>query len=260
MNILVLANYDLAACFALNCLLPKLFKSHHVTLWLSQSVGNPNTFTKPITDLGQFERSVLESGMIDNHALPLKRFDEFTRLASKPKIVNSINCDESLAQLSALDLDVIVSIRYGCILKDMAIAQAKLGVINLHSGILPSYRGVMATFWAMLNNDNEIGTTLHAIDSATIDTGKIFKISKRPLDKSKSYLHQVLSLYPQGINDMLEAIDSLSQGHSLTSFPQENTGCYFTFPTEQNLTHFEQRGMTFVNEREIQALLDQVMA
>ena len=60
------------------------------------------------------------------------------------------NHDSGLATLRAAEPDLVVSIRYRRILRDSAIAIPRCGVINLHSGILPDYRGVMATFWAIL--------------------------------------------------------------------------------------------------------------
>ena len=51
--------------------------------------------------------------------------------------------------LESLEPDLLVSVRYRRILKSEAIAIPRLGVLNLHSGVLPDYKGVMATFWAM---------------------------------------------------------------------------------------------------------------
>lgn len=51
--------------------------------------------------------------------------------------------------------------------------RGRLGVINLHGGLSPEYRGADCTFWALYNGEPEkIGCTLHFID-AGIDTGKL---------------------------------------------------------------------------------------
>ena len=49
---------------------------------------------------------------------------------------------------------------YRRILKAAAIQIPRHGVLNLHSGLLPAYKGLMATFWATLNGEEEIGCTL----------------------------------------------------------------------------------------------------
>jgi len=49
--------------------------------------------------------------------------------------------------------------------------KGRLGMVNLHGGLSPEYRGADCTFWALYNAEPEkIGCTLHYID-AGIDTG-----------------------------------------------------------------------------------------
>lgn len=49
----------------------------------------------------------------------------------------------------------------------------RLGIVNLHGGLSPEYRGADCTFWALYNGEpDKIGCTLHYID-AGIDTGRL---------------------------------------------------------------------------------------
>lgn len=49
----------------------------------------------------------------------------------------------------------------------------RLGIVNLHGGLSPEYRGADCTFWALYNGEpDKIGCTLHYIDSG-IDTGRL---------------------------------------------------------------------------------------
>lgn len=51
--------------------------------------------------------------------------------------------------------------------------EGRLGIVNLHGGLSPEYRGADCTFWALYNNEpDKIGCTLHYID-AGIDTGRL---------------------------------------------------------------------------------------
>jgi len=51
--------------------------------------------------------------------------------------------------------------------------KGRLGMVNLHGGLSPEYRGADCTFWALYNGEPEkIGCTLHYID-AGIDTGRL---------------------------------------------------------------------------------------
>lgn len=49
----------------------------------------------------------------------------------------------------------------------------RIGIINLHGGLSPEYRGADCTFWALYNGEPEkVGCTLHFIDPG-IDTGRL---------------------------------------------------------------------------------------
>jgi len=53
------------------------------------------------------------------------------------------------------------------------LSMGRLGIVNLHGGLSPEYRGADCTFWALYNGEPEkVGCTLHYID-AGIDTGKL---------------------------------------------------------------------------------------
>lgn len=233
MNILLLTNNDLASNYAANLLLPKLSK-HSVHAFLSNEVGANSNKPEAIIELGQYENSLLKS-----NALGLKSFEELSEYTESPiESLNNINEPESIKKIKSIDPDLIISIRYGHILKDEVIKIPKHGVINLHSGLLPEYRGVMATFWAMLNDEKEIGTTLHYIDDSTIDTGRVIGKTKRPIDYSKSYLWNVLKLYPEGVELILEAVNAIVQEVKIETVNQQESGNYYSFPKNSQLEAF----------------------
>ena len=256
MRILFLSNKDLASNFALNMLLPEISRNHEVHLWLSAKVGKNSVLPKQLQTLKFFEQDLfnkLLSPLLPNseNRSTYKSFDGFSPfLHSEIREVNQINSPEIIGDLTKLSPDLIVSIRYGGILKETVINIPTKGVINLHSGVLPKYKGVMATFWAMKNNDSQVGTTLHTIDDGSIDTGQVFKISKMKVERTKSYLWHVLELYKQGSLDILEAIETLGNDGVLDSTEQNETNTYFTFPTENECDDFENSGLSIVDEQD----------
>jgi len=72
----------------------------------------------------------------------------------------SINIDQAVAELKALDADLFVVCDYGQILSKDALATAKLGGINLHGSLLPKYRGAAPIHWAIYNGDAVTGVTI----------------------------------------------------------------------------------------------------
>jgi len=47
-----------------------------------------------------------------------------------------------------------------------------LGTINVHTGILPEYRGSDSEFWAVYNRDDKIGVSIHYMEES-LDTGDV---------------------------------------------------------------------------------------
>ena len=152
--------------------------------------------------------------------------------------------------LQSLEPDLVVSIRYRRILRSEAIAIPRLGVLNLHSGVLPDYKGVMATFWAMLHNEAEIGATLHRIVDCGVDTGPVIGICRIPTDYESSYLANVLRLYGPGCTMVVDALQALEAGGEPAARPQRPGGRYFSAPAVHDIDAFLGRGLTLASGRE----------
>ncbi|MGS2719173.1 formyl transferase [Paraglaciecola aestuariivivens] len=262
MNILILSNKDLASNYALNLLVPQLAEQHQLHLWLSAKVGGKKALAAPLSRLKFFEQNMfnqLLSPLLSN--TPQAKFTGFEGLqgylSSTLLEENAINSPEAMARLENIAPDLIICIRFGGILKQPCIDIPPLGVLNLHSGILPDYRGVMATFWALLNGEKQIGTTLHTIDDASIDTGKVVKISRMKVSPNQSYLCHVLALYNQGVQDLIDAVCTLNANQALPLNTQPKTDKYYSFPNEQDLAKFAQNGLSLVDESAYLAFLVQ---
>lgn len=250
MRILLLANKDIASNVALNTLFQTMTGAHKFKILLSSTVGK-NSKNKPLAllDLAFFEQSlfneILFPALQNKPSLNTEKFQSFAgfkTLGVEVSDIDSINCQAGINTINEFAPDLIVSIRFGLILQAAVINIPKFGVINLHSGELPTYRGVMATFRAMQHDDIECGTTLHYISDSGIDSGAIISISKQTLDYKRSYLHNTLSLYEKGIKDVVNAISKIKNTGKCESYPVKSKGNYFSFPSEQELNDFKQKG------------------
>lgn len=70
------------------------------------------------------------------------------------------------------ECDIIYSVQYHEILKQAHIDKAKQVAVNLHMAPLPEYRGSNQFSYAIIDEKEEFGTTIHKIDSR-IDHGDI---------------------------------------------------------------------------------------
>ncbi len=85
--------------------------------------------------------------------------------------------EEFIAQLRALQPDLIVVAAYGQILPQSLLDIPRLGCLNVHTSLLPKYRGAAPIQWAILDGDAETGVTIMKMD-AGLDTGPMLSTVK----------------------------------------------------------------------------------
>lgn len=249
MNITLLCNRDLPSHIALSQLIDGLAE-HNLSIFISEKVGADKTLPEPLMELAAFERQLLMDGrpsfeqLAESAGCSLQGFVDLD---------NKVNSPEGVARIAATEPELIISVRFGLIIREAVIAIPKQGVINLHSGLLPDYRGVMATFRAMQNNDSQIASTLHYIQDGGIDNGDIISISAIPLNSQHSYLLNVINLYAGGCRQILNAVSSLCAGEALITHPQDHYASYYSFPSQSELDAFAAAGGRLFDAAEITA-------
>ena len=252
MKICILTNRDLASQLALDYLVQQL-GHHELSIFISERVGANHSYIEPLQELADFEAQAMSSRAMGFEAIAASAG---CKLQGFVDLGNQINSPEGCARINSCRPDLIISIRFGLIIKQPILAIPKYGVINLHSGLLPEYRGVMATFRAMLNGESYIGSTLHLISDGGIDTGEIISMSKIPLDFGKSYLINVLRLYAQGCQQILEAVTALENKQMLVSQPQKANGHYYSFPNIQEIERFRSEGYRLFDPTDLTLIKD----
>src|SRR2546427_25871 len=88
--------------------------------------------------------------------------------------------EEFIQQLRALQPDLIAIAAYGQILPRSILDSPRFGCINVHTSLLPKYRGAAPIQWAILNGESETGVTIMKMD-AGLDTGDILTQEKTPI-------------------------------------------------------------------------------
>ncbi len=261
LRVAVLTNRDIESCLALNQL-HRALGERIGAVFLSERVGGRSAASRALEPL-----SFLEQDFFNRHAFPAiertppegrdRTFAEFERVLGIPvRSLASARTPESLEALRAARADLFVSVRFGHILREEAIGIPPRGVLNLHSGLLPQYRGVIATFRALLNGDDEIGCTLHWIDSPSIDAGAIIEMPRVTVDRGRSLLWHVLALYAPGMDAMARAVLALERGDALPTAPQApDAGAYYSFPTDDDIARFTAAGWRLFGRDDVEALL-----
>jgi methionyl-tRNA formyltransferase len=238
MNIVLLGHEDVASLFAMS-LLVAARPAHDYRVFVSGTLPDAGATPPALRELAAAEAGLCEL---------LRRQDRLPRAVRAATALPAPNGPAGLAVLSAAAPDLVVSIRYRRILRDAAIAISRHGVLNLHSGILPEYAGVMATFWALLEGEAEVGCTLHRIVDAGIDTGPIVAVLRRPANPAASYLANLLGLYPAGVARIALAIDRIGERGTVPVRPQPAAGGrYYSTPDAAAVARFQERGLTLTD-------------
>lgn len=130
-------------------------------------------------------------------------------------VFQPVSCrDEAvLAELRALGPDVIVVAAYGKLLPQALLDIPKTAIINVHSSLLPQYRGAAPINWAVLNGDTETGVTIQYMASE-LDAGDILLTKKTGIDPQEDAGQLYDRLAELGGEAASEALSLLEQGNA----------------------------------------------
>ena len=136
-----------------------------------------------------------------------------------------VRSEEFLEQLRGLQPDLIAVAAYGQILPQSILDLPRFGCLNVHTSLLPRYRGAAPIQWAILNGDAETGVTIMRMD-AGLDTGDILTQARTPIhpEDNSETLHDRLAR--MGAELLVRTIPDHIAG-KLTSRPQPAEGASY---------------------------------
>ena len=163
----------------------------------------------------------------------------------QPKTVNDPEFIESLKQNRP---DVIIVVAFGQILSETFLKISKQFCINLHSSLLPKYRGAAHINRAILNGDTKSGVTTMIMDKG-MDTGDILLMQETPIHETDTAqtLHDTLS--EMGGALVLETLKRLEENTLLPVQQDHSQATYAAkLKKEEGLIHWDQSATTLSNQ------------
>ena len=132
---------------------------------------------------------------------------------------------QALDLLRQLSPELIVVAAYGRILPVDILELPPLGCVNVHSSLLPKYRGAAPINWAILNGEAETGVTLMYMAQG-LDTGDIIAQAATPIDPDEdaSALHDRLARLGAGL--LAETLPRLEAGTAPRTAQDDALSCY----------------------------------
>lgn len=125
-----------------------------------------------------------------------------------------------LSLVKELAPELIVVAAYGRILPEDILNTPRLGSINVHSSILPKYRGAAPINWAILNGDTVTGVTIMYM-AKELDAGDIILCRETPIDPEEDALALTARLAELGADALHEAIERIVTGTAVRT-PQDH--------------------------------------
>lgn len=179
--------------------------------------------TQFIVDSGECEIIFVSPAMTDKGEdtwqLSLKKYAQERDLPIK--LFTKIKSADSLDYLIDKEIDFIFSFQYDQIINQKVIDSAKFGIINLHFGPLPRYRGVSTNGLAILNGEKEFGVTLHYIDPG-VDTGDVIDQTIFDIKNIENARHLYNQCVLEGVDLFKKNFESILNCTN-TRTPQDNS-------------------------------------
>jgi methionyl-tRNA formyltransferase len=154
--------------------------------------------------------------------------------------------------LQALQPDVIVIVAYGQILRKNVLALPRLGCVNIHSSLLPRWRGAAPIQWAILAGDSETGiTTMHLVEK--LDAGDILIQTRTPISEIDTAQTVHDRLARMGAEQILPTLEGLRTG-SLTGVLQNEAEVTYAAKLTKEMEVLDPKETAEVLGRRVRAL------
>ena len=155
------------------------------------------------------------------------------------KLSNRVNHPNSIEIIKRFKPDLLISLAGNEIFKKPLLKSVKFGIINLHSALLPKYRGLMPSFWVMRYNEEKTGVSVFFVDEG-IDSGPIIIQKEVPL-LNRTQVELIWELKYRGSDAQIEA-SALIEEHgenTPTKVNDENYMTYYSRPTKKDVEAFK---------------------
>ena len=141
---------------------------------------------------------------------------------------NSLKDEETKNIIKELNPDLIVVVAYGKIIPKDIIDMPKFGIINVHSSLLPRFRGAAPINAALMAGDEKSGVTIMYVAEG-LDTGNIILAKETPITEEDNFetLHDRLKFL--GAEALDKAVSLIEKGEN-ESIPQDDSLATFVKP------------------------------
>ncbi|MBZ2387736.1 methionyl-tRNA formyltransferase [Anaerococcus murdochii] len=156
---------------------------------------------------------------------PVKKYAEDNGI--RVETPDSVNTEDFVKMLKDLEIDYIVVVAFGQLIKNILLDNFKDRIINLHPSLLPLYRGASPMQFTLLNGDEKTAATAMLIEKA-MDSGDILIQREMDIDPSDDYFDLEDKLGKIGAEAIRDALLNFDQVYENRIVQDDDKATYCT--------------------------------
>lgn len=152
---------------------------------------------------------------------------------------DNVNKPDAIKWIKQFDPDILLSSGNQIFGKKL-ISVPRAACLNRHTSLLPAYKGIYPIFWCMLNDEENVGVSIHTmtrkIDQGIVVSQKHLKIKER--DTFFSLFERCFDLSVDAVIEAIQKIDN----NDMQPVISENPESYYSYPTWRDVREFRRKG------------------
>ena len=179
----------------------------------------------------RFDKNKDVIGVLEKYDIPIIDLEED---------INNLNSIKIIRQYQP---DLLISIAANRIFKKPILEIAPKGCLNLHTALLPRYRGLLPSFWVLKNNEKQTGVSVFFVDEG-IDSGPI--LVQKTINIGEKTMEQLIKCTKKvGMDAVNEAIELIYLGKYKVIENDPLKSSYYSFPNKNDVKEFFKAGKKF---------------
>ncbi len=167
---------------------------------------------------------------------------------------DDVMSERALEFVRAQRPDVVVTL-FHQIIKRPLIDIPRDGIVNIHPGLIPEFRGIQPYLWELSEGADRAGATLHLIEDEGIDTGRVLARTSYPIRSGMSVQLNYFLTCQAASRILPETLRALHDGRLTPTSQDPAAGAYFRWPDDAAIERLRERGHPMISARQLLGIL-----
>jgi methionyl-tRNA formyltransferase len=155
--------------------------------------------------------------------------------------VSDVNDRAYVEELRSRSPDVLASVAASQKFRQPLLLVPRLAAVNVHTGPLPRYRGMMPVFWQMRDRRESIGLTIHTM-TGELDLGAVLLAREVPLEGERRLDRVIRTMKRHGAQALIDVLEMYGRGPVPCAPMEPSRASYRSFPGREDAMEFRRLG------------------